>query len=129
MEIFKKSIQLQSSKKLSDVVSSFASSLQQKGWKVQSNVQDGRGVLQILKAGFLRDIISADRALTFVFTQADGSGEIEVQVGVGKLVQNLAVTALEILFLSDLFIFVDIPEILWTRHVETELLEELKLQA
>lgn len=84
--------------------------------------------MQVLKAGFLRDVISADRALTFVFKQQDGSENLEVDVGVGKLVQNLAVTAIEVLLLSDIFIFIDIPEILWTKHVETELLQDLRSQ-
>jgi hypothetical protein len=128
MEIFKKTVQLQTSKKLQDIVDGFANSLQFKGWKVQSNVQNGQAVLQAVKAGFLRDIISADRALTFVFKQPDGSSNLEVDVGVGKLVQNLAVTAIEVLLLSDIFLFIDIPEILWTKHVETELLQELHAQ-
>ncbi|MFG1449410.1 MAG: hypothetical protein AAE983_02060 [Thermoplasmataceae archaeon] len=128
MEIFKKTVQFQTSKKLQDIVNSFTSSLQFKGWRVQSNVQNGQAVMQVLKAGFLRDVISADRALTFVFKQQDGSENLEVDVGVGKLVQNLAVTAIEVLLLSDIFIFIDIPEILWTKHVETELLQDLRSQ-
>ncbi len=126
MEIFKKTVQFQTSKKLQDIIDSFTNSLQFKGWRVQSNVQNGQAVMQALKAGFLRDVISADRALTFVFKQPDGSENLEVDVGVGKLVQNLAVTAIEVLLLSDIFLFVDIPEILWTKHVETELLQELR---
>lgn len=129
MEIFKKNIQLQTSKKLNDLVNQFQDSLKMKGWKVQSRVDGDQAVLQANKLGFLRDVISADRALTFVFKQPSGSGNVDVHVGVGKLVQNLAVTAIEVLLLSELFLVVDIPEMIWTKHVETETLNDLKLLA
>jgi hypothetical protein len=45
---------------------------------------------------------------------------------VGKWLQNIGVTALEVLFLSELFVFVDVPEMLWNSHVENELLKRLK---
>lgn len=129
MEIFKKNMQLQTTKKLNDLVNDFQDSLKMKGWKVQARVENDQAVLQANKLGFLRDIISADRALTFVFKQPSGSGNVDVHVGVGKLVQNLAVTAIEVLLLSELFIIVDIPEILWAKHVETETLNDLKALA
>jgi hypothetical protein len=48
-----------------------------------------------------------------------------VHIGIGKLVQNLAVAAVETLLLSALFLAVDVPEMLWTRHVENELLKQI----
>ena len=36
------------------------------GWKVQSNVQQDKAILQAQKFGILRGLIAADRALTFV---------------------------------------------------------------
>ena len=56
----------------------------------------------------------------------ENAGNIEVHVGVGKLGENLAITAIEFLLLSDIFIAVDVPEMLWTKHVETELLGQLR---
>ena len=127
MEIFKKNIVLQTSKDVNTVTTAFEQYLKDSGWKTQSRVEEGQAVLQANKAGFLRDIIAADRALTFMFKE--NAGNLEVHVGVGKLGQNLAVTAIEFLLLSDLFIAVDVPEMLWTKHVETELLGQLKALA
>jgi len=127
MEIFKKNIVLQTSKDVNTVTTAFEQYLKDSGWKTQSRVEEGQAVLQANKLGFLRDIIAADRALTFMFKE--NAGNLEVHVGVGKLGQNLAVTAIEFLLLSDLFIAVDVPEMLWTKHVETELLGQLKALA
>ncbi len=127
MEIFKKNIVMQTSKDVNTVTTAFEQYLKDSGWKTQSRVEEGQAVLQANKAGILRDIIAADRALTFMFKE--NAGNLEVHVGVGKLGQNLAVTAIEFLLLSDLFIAVDVPEMLWTKHVETELLGQLKALA
>ncbi len=127
MEIFKKNIVLQTSKDVNTVATAFEQYLRDSGWKTQSRIEEGQAVLQANKGGFLRDIIAADRALTFLFKE--NAGNLEVHVGVGKLGQNLAVTAIEFLLLSDLFLAVDVPEMLWTKHVETELLGQLKTLA
>lgn len=127
MEIFKKDIILETQKQLSDIVSSFEEQLKNNKWKVQSNVQNDQGILQAQKAGILRDVIAADRALTFTFKNEDG--KLNVSVGVGKLLQNLGVAAIETILLSELFLVVDVPEILWTDHVETELIGQLKSMA
>jgi hypothetical protein len=44
--------------------------------------------------------------------------DFTVHIGIGKWVQNLAVTAAETILLSGLFLAVDVPEMLWTTHVE-----------
>ncbi|MFG1415749.1 MAG: hypothetical protein AAE986_06280 [Thermoplasmataceae archaeon] len=124
MQIFKKDLVLQTSKDVNSLTSDFENYLKNSGWKTQSRVESDQAILQATKAGFLRDVIAADRALTFVFKE--NAGNVEVHVGVGKLGQNLAVTAIEFLLLSDIFIAVDVPEMLWTKHVETELLGQLK---
>jgi hypothetical protein len=46
-------------------------------------------------------------------------------IGIGKLVQNLAVAAAETILLTGLFLAVDVPEMLWTRHVEKEILHRI----
>lgn len=124
MEIFKKERVYPTQKPLDQTVRDFSNALTNQGWRVQSNVTGDKGVLQAQKSGFLRDIISANRAITFVFTSEPD--QLRVNVGVGKILQNLGVTALEVLLLSEIFIFIDIPEIAWTDHVEKELLAELQ---
>ena len=125
MGFFKKNFSLTSSKSLSDVATGFQQFLQSQGWKVQSNVQGDQGIVQAQKPGILRDLVAADRALTFKF-DATAPGQIQVEVGVGKLLKNLAITAFETLLLSELFLVVDIPEILFTEHVENELIGQLR---
>jgi len=41
------------------------------------------------------------------------------------LIQNLAVGAAEAVLLSWLFLAVDVPEMLWTRHVEGEIAKKI----
>ncbi|HVB95161.1 MAG TPA: hypothetical protein VND41_00985 [Nitrososphaerales archaeon] len=38
---------------------------------------------------------------------------------------NLAVVAVEAILLSVLFLAVDVPEMLWTRHIEGEIAKEI----
>jgi hypothetical protein len=124
MEIFKKERIIETTKSLDDLIKIFSTYLTNNGWKVQSNVQSEKAILQVQKFGILRGLIAADRALTFIFT-SDGS-QLKVNVGVGKLLGDIAVTAIEVLLLSEIFIVVDIPEIAWSDHVEKDLLNELQ---
>ncbi len=125
MEIFKKERVLETTKSLDDIIKSFTNYLINNGWKVQSNVQQDKAILQAQKFGILRGLIAADRALTFVFT-AESGGQIKVDVGVGRLLGDITITAIEVLLLSEIFIVIDIPEIAWSDHVEKELLTELQ---
>ena len=100
-----------------------AGRLQGQGYKVQSNASTMGTVIQAVKAGILRDIITADRAFTILISGQPN--DFTVRVGIGKLVQNLAVAAAEALLLSELILVVDVPEMLWTRHVEKEILNEI----
>jgi len=97
--------------------------LQSEGYKVQSTTAPLGQVIQATKAGILRDIITADRA--FTITISGQPNDFTVHVGIGKLIQNLAVAAVETLLLSALFLAVDVPEMLWTRHVEGEIIKEI----
>ena len=124
VEIFKKERILDTTKSLDDLVKAFSTYLTNNGWKVQSNVESEKAILQAQKFGILRGLIAANRALTFVFT-SDGS-QVKVEVGVGKLLGDIAVTAIEVILLSEIFIIVDVPEIAWSDHVEKELLNELQ---
>ena len=101
-----------------------AASLQSQGYKVQSSASPSGTVVQATKAGILRDIITADRAFTVLISgQPD---DFTVRVGIGKLIQNLAVTAVEALLLSELFLLVVVPEMLWTVHVEKEVVRTIE---
>jgi len=97
--------------------------LQAEGYKVQSTTAPLGQVIQAQKAGILRDIITADRA--FTITISGQPNDFTVHVGIGKFIQNLAVAAVETLLLSALFLAVDVPEMLWTRHVEGEIIKEI----
>ena len=80
-------------------------------------------MIQAQKGGILRDIITADRAFTIMLSGQPN--DFTVHIGIGKFKQNLAVAAVETLLLSTLFLAVDVPEMLWTRHVENELLKQI----
>ena len=110
-------------KDLSALTSQISQKLQTEGYQVQSATgQDGM-VIQAKKAGILRDIISADRAFTIQLSGAPN--DFTIRIGIGKFVQNLAVTAAETLIISPLFLAVDVPEMLWTKHVENGLAKDI----
>ena len=97
--------------------------LQNDGYKVQSTTAPLGQVIQAQKAGILRDIITADRC--FTITISGQPNDFAVHIGIGKWVQNIAVAAAEALLLSVLFLTVDVPEMLWTRHVEGEIAKKI----
>ncbi len=100
-----------------------AEQLKGEGYEVQSANPPLGIVIQAKKAGILRDIIAADRA--FTITVAGQPNDFSIHVGIGKFIQNLGVAVAEALLLSELFLAVDVPEILWTRHVENEIIKEI----
>jgi hypothetical protein len=97
--------------------------LQTEGYKTQSTKAPLGNIIQATKAGILRDLIAADRAFTIMVSGQPA--DFTVHIGIGKWVQNLAVTAVETLLLSGLFLAVDIPEMLWTTHVESGIAKEI----
>jgi len=92
---------------------------------VQTRTAPLGNIIQAQKAGILRDIIAADRAFTILIS--DQPDDFTVHIGIGKWVQNIAVAAVEILLLSTLFLAVDVPEMLWTTHVENGLVKEITM--
>jgi hypothetical protein len=103
---------------LDQLASQVQQQLQADGFRTNyANPPLGR-VIQAQKAGFLRDIVTADRALTILITGVPD--DFTVHIGIGKWVQNIAVAAVEVLFLSILFLAVDVPEMLWTTVVERQ---------
>lgn len=98
--------------------------LQADGYKTQSKAAPIGNVIQAQKAGILRDLIAADRCFTVVVSgQPD---DFTVHIGIGRWIQNIGVAAVETLFLSVLFLAVDVPEMLWTTHVEGELSKQIQ---
>jgi hypothetical protein len=110
-------------KDLSQLAQQIVAQLQSEGYKTQSTTAPLGIVIQAQKAGILRDIITADRAFTIMV--AGQPNDFTVHIGIGKWIQNIAVAAAEVIFLSVLFLAIDVPEMLWTRHVENEIAKEI----
>jgi hypothetical protein len=122
--VAEKTIQFQGKNKdLGELGQQIAQKLQSQGYKVLSTTSPTGTVIQAAKAGILRDIITADRAFTILISGQPN--DFTVRVGIGKLIQNLAVTAVEALLLTELFLVVDVPEMLWTTHVEKQVIQEI----
>jgi len=111
-------------KDLTQLSQQITQQLQSEGYKVQSANKPIGLVIQAQKAGILRDIITADRAFTILLT--GDPNDFTIHIGIGKWVQNIAVAAAEVLLLSVLFLAVDVPEMLWTTHVEGQIAKEIK---
>ncbi len=110
-------------KDLSQLAQQIVSQLQSEGYKTQMANPPLGMVIQAQKAGILRDTITADRAFTILIAgQAD---DFTIHLGVGKWIQNIAVVAAETLLLTWLFLVVDVPEMLWTRHVENDIAKQI----
>lgn len=97
--------------------------LQADGYKTQTKSAPMGTIIQAQKAGILRDIITADRAFTIMVSGQPN--DFTIHVGIGKWVQNIAVAAVETLLVSVLFLAVDVPEMLWTTHVEKEIIRKI----
>jgi hypothetical protein len=110
-------------KDLTQLSQQIVQQLQTDGYKVQSTTAPLGFVIQAQKAGILRDIITADRC--FTITISGQPNDFAVHIGIGKFIQNLAVAAVETLLLTWLFLAIDVPEMLWTRHVENEIIQKI----
>jgi len=108
---------------LDQLASQIESQLKSEGYKTQSaNPPLGR-IIQAQKAGIPRAIIAANRAFTIMLTGEPN--DFTVHIGIGKWIQNLAVAAVETILLTWLFLVVDVPEMLWTTHVENGIAKEI----
>lgn len=101
-----------------------AGDLKGQGFEVQSSKPSGHGtLLQARKKGFMREVITADHALSILI---DGEpGDFTVRLGIGKWMQHLGVMAVETMLLSGIFVFIDVPEMLWTTHIENALAKKI----
>jgi len=110
-------------KDLNQLSQQIVQQLTSEGYKTQATTAPLGQVIQAKKAGILRDIITADRAFSILITGQPN--DFTVHIGVGKWIQNIAVAAVETLLLSWLFLAVDVPEMLWTQHVEKGIAKEI----
>lgn len=110
-------------KDLSQLSQQIVQQLTSEGYKTQATTAPLGQVIQAKKAGILRDIITADRAFSILITGQPN--DFSIHIGVGKWIQNLAVAAAEVILLSWLFLAVDVPEMLWTQHVEKGIAKEI----
>lgn len=86
------------------------------GYKTQSTRAPVGWIVQAKKEGIMRDIITADRAFSILI--AGQPDDFTVHIGVGNWIKNIGIVAVEVLFLSTLFLLIDVPEMLWNQHVE-----------
>ena len=111
------------SRDLDQLASQIEAQLKADGYKTQyASLPLGR-VIQAQKGGILRDIFDASRAFTIMV--AGEPNDFAVHIGIGKWIQNLAVVAIETLFITWLFLPVDVPEMLWTVHVENGIAKQI----
>jgi hypothetical protein len=98
--------------------------LQSDGFKVQvPRPSQGGMLIQAQKGGFLRELITAERALN-ILIQGEPNN-FTVRVGIGKWVQNIAVATVETLVISELFLPLDVGEMVWNVEVEKKLLRKI----
>jgi hypothetical protein len=122
--IAEKSVRFQGKNKdLAQLAQQVEASMKADGYTTQLASNPVGQILQAKKAGILRDIITADRAFTIVFSGQPN--DFLVRIGIGKWVQNLAVAAVEAILLTVLFLAVDVPEMYWTTHVEKEVVQKI----
>lgn len=79
--------------------------------------------MQAQKAGLLRDIVTAERALS-ILIQGEPNN-FTVRVGIGKWFQNIGVAAVETLLVSEIFLPIDVAEMAWNVEVEKKLLRKI----
>ena len=110
-------------KDLAQLSQQISQQLETEGYKVQFRNAPLGNIIQAQKGGILRDIIDAERAFTILVS--GNPNDFTVRIGIGKWVQNIAVAAAEVLLLTTLFLVVDVPEMLWTVHVENGIAKEI----
>jgi hypothetical protein len=108
---------------LNELSNQIMQQLQADGYETQLKSAPLGTIVQAQKAGILRDIITADRAFTIMVSGQPN--DFTIHIGIGKWLQNIAVAAVETLLISALFLAVDVPEMLWTTHVEKEVIRKI----
>ncbi|HXX36585.1 MAG TPA: hypothetical protein VEP50_00330 [bacterium] len=99
--------------------------LRSDGFTTQRSSPGPSGVLiQAKKGGWLAGIIAADRALTVLISGQPN--DCSVRIGIGKWIEHLAVTAVETLLVSGLFLIVDVAETAWNLEIEHKLVKAIE---
>jgi hypothetical protein len=89
-----------------------------------SNPSPDTALIQAKKGGWLAGVIAADRALTISISGKPD--DCQVRIGIGKWMEHLAVTAMETLFVSGLFLVVDVGETVWNLEIEQKLVKAIE---
>ena len=113
-------------KDLSQLSQQISAYLQNDGYKIQSAILTAPSagfVIQAKKENILRDIITAERCFTITITGE--SNDFTVKIGIGKWIQNIAVALAEAAIISALFLAIDVPEMLWTVHIENTIVKKI----
>ncbi len=110
---------------LNNLRAGIESYLRSEGFAVQSSPASPHGtVIQARKGDFLSGIVTADRALSILI-----SGEPDdftVRIGIGRWLRHLGVAAVETLFLSALFLAIDVAEMAWNVEIELRLARHIE---
>ncbi len=94
------------------------------GFSVQSTPVSAQGVvIQVKKGGFLAGVVDANRAFTIAISGEPN--DYTIQVGIGKWEEHLVVAAAETLLVSDLFLPVDVGEMVWNKEIESKFFKDL----
>jgi hypothetical protein len=110
---------------LTDLETHITQYLENDGFAVQTAPPSDQGtVIQAKKAGFLRDVVAADRA--FTITISGTSSDFTVRFGIGKWLQNLGVAAAETLLVSELFLPIDVADTMWSLEIEDKIIADVK---
>lgn len=48
-----------------------------------------------------------------------------VRIGIGRLIRHIVTATVETLLLTELFLFVDVPEMLWNLEVESKIAKQI----
>ena len=113
-------------KDLSQLSQQISAYFQNDGYKIQSAILTAPSagfVIQAKKENILRDIITAERCFTITITGE--SNDFMVKIGIGKWIQNIAVALAEAAIISALFLAIDVPEMLWTVHIENTIVKKI----
>ena len=98
-------------------------SMQKDDYRTQRVTTPKGVVIQAKKEDLLRNILTTTRALTILV--AGKPNDFVVEVGIGKWIQNLGVTAVEAVITGGLFLIINIPAMLWNFEVENEIIEKV----
>jgi hypothetical protein len=95
------------------------------GWGTQKGKTKGSDgvMIEARKENILRDLITADRALTILIQGQPN--DFTVRVGIGRWVQNLTVAVVEAVLTAGAFLVVDVPEMVWNREIEYKIMHEI----